>query len=129
MIPIKCVTIEVNGEKLEFSNVLQAQKTLLLRAKKYPKENSIPHIINIIYDDGQYISLFMECKHPSEKDADLWIVQHLHDFLAFYAGFWRPNELDEDQYQKYMSENHLGKEWFRNFIKRYETGYQIDMKA
>lgn len=133
MIPIKLVVIEVVGkadQKWEFTSVLEAQRFLLSMADSFPDdEYGIFHIITLVYEDGRNIKLFMDCKNPKSDDADLWITPHLHNFLMFYAGMWRPDNMDDQQYQKYMAENKLGTEWFLQFIKHYETGCKINIKS
>ena len=133
MIPIKRVVIEVPGkadQRWEFTNVLEAQRLILSRANTFPTgEKGILHVVSLIYEDDQNIQLFMDCKNPEAEDADLWITPHLHNFLMFYAGFWRPENMDDQQYKQYMDKNRLGTDWFRRFIEHYETGCRVDLKA
>lgn len=128
MIYIKSVSVIFGKEKHTFNNVLEAQKLILSRSENFPTgECGTPILVRIIYEDGQEIELFMDCKHPDSADPDLWIVPHLHNFLMFYAGKWKPDGMTEYEYRRYQDENKIGKKWFVNFIEKYETGLRIDL--
>lgn len=127
MIIIKKIIVSRNHGKSvnEFTSVLEAQQFILSYAENLPEKKCDPHIVTIIYEDGEKIELFMDCKNPNSDDPDLWIMMHLQNFLMFYAGLWKPENLSDEEYQKYQRENKLGKGWFRDFIEKYETGCKI----
>ena len=134
-VPAKATVVGVEIDRAEgpcelcdgvhkFDSLDAAQKFLLSRADTYPATGGYDkHDVTVVFSDGERIELRMDCKAPGCKNNDLDIMEHLRDFVTFYAGLRCPAHLTRERYEAFLAENGADeKADFLKFVETHEIG-------